>query len=118
MDNTFKYMEKMTKKNFQLIDEVRKEKDEKNILQKKISQLEKEIIKKEKELENLREICDMWWGRYDVLYDKYSNLEAKHDFVNYAFASLVPKLSKCVEEDYDEKNFFSEIISNFKRSRW
>lgn len=82
-----------------------------------VERLKGMLDKKNYQVENLSHLCNEWHAEYESMATKYSNLEAQNDFISLSLARVCNELKEKIDEDIAE-DIFSEILDNFKRSRW
>lgn len=82
-----------------------------------VERLKGMLDKKNYQVENLSQLCNEWHSQYESMATKYSNLEAQNDFISLALARVCNELKEKIDKDIAE-DIFSEILDNFKRSRW
>lgn len=82
-----------------------------------VERLKGMLDKKNYQVQSLSHLCNEWHAEYESMATKYTNLEAQNDFVSLALARVCNELKEKIDEDIAE-DIFSEILNNFKRSRW
>ena len=80
--------------------------------------LEKQVQKKENEIENISDINQHWYEQYEQVYRDKCDMEQKLDIMTSAIEIIAPNLKEKIDEDISQ-GFFSDLLNNTRNKfRW